>query len=144
MRLCMTGRHDIEKMEELARNLFSQVEDKEVVVPDLNTPVAYDSKNLAHIHRFIPVKDKDILSFVWYLPSSESEYKSQPLRYHSHLFGHEGENSLLSFLIAEGLALELSASHDHELNGAFSNFNVDVTLTKKGLEQYERVVEAVF
>jgi secreted Zn-dependent insulinase-like peptidase len=47
-------------------------------------------------------------------------------------------------LIAEGLALELSASHDHELNGAFSNFNVDVTLTKKGLEQYERVVEAVF
>ena len=42
------------------------------------------------------------------------------------------------------MALELSASHDHNLNGAFSNFNVDITLTKKGLENYERVVEAVF
>jgi insulysin len=81
---------------------------------------------------------------VWHLPSSEAEYKTQPLRYHSHLFGHEGENSLLSFLIAEGLALELSASHDHKLNGAFSNFNVDISLTKKGLQQYERVIEAVF
>lgn len=60
------------------------------------------------------------------------------------MFGHEGENSLLSFLIGEGLALELSASFDNELNGAFANFNVDVSLTKKGLAEYERVVEAVF
>jgi insulysin len=92
----------------------------------------------------VPVKDKDILSIIWYLPSTEKEYKTQPLKYHSHLFGHEGENSLLSYLISEGLALELSASHDHELNGAFSNLNIDITLTKKGLAEYERVIEAVF
>ena len=81
---------------------------------------------------------------MWHLPSSDKLYKSQPLRYHSHLFGHEGENSLLSYLISEGLALELSASHEHELNGAFSNLNVDVSLTKKGIAEYERVIEAVF
>lgn len=145
MKLCVTGRHDIERLEELTRTLFSQVEDKSVIVPDLNAPVpAYDERNLGQIFRFIPVKDKDILSIVWHLPSSYEEYKTQPLRYHSHLFGHEGENSLLSFLINEGLALELSASHDHELNGAFTNFNVDVSLTKKGLENYERVIEAIF
>jgi insulysin len=145
MKLCVTGRHDIERLEEWARGLFSQVEDKNVVVPDLGQPApAYDSTNLSHLYRFVPVKDKDVLSFVWHLPSSEKEYKTQPLRYHSHLFGHEGENSLLSYLIAEGLALELGASHDHELNGAFSNFNVDITLTKKGLENYEKVIESVF
>lgn len=145
MKLCMIGRHDIVRLEQLAQDLFSGVEDKNVTVPDYNQPApAYDSRNLGRLYRFIPVKDKDIISFVWHLPSSKDEYKTQPLRYHSHLFGHEGENSLLSYLIAEGLALELSASHDHELNGAFSNFNVDISLTKKGLEQYERVVEAVF
>jgi insulysin len=132
MKLCVLGRAPIEKLEEMARGLFSQVENKNVDVPDLSQPPAYDSKNLGQLFRFVPVKDKEILSFVWHLPSTEKEYKTQPLRYHSHLFGHEGENSLLSFLIAEGLALELSASHDHELNGAFSNLNVDVTLTKKG------------
>jgi insulysin len=120
------------------------VEDKNVSVPDLGIPPAYTSENLGELLRFVPVKDKDIMSLVWYLPSSEKEYKTQPLRYHSHLFGHEGENSLLSYLIAEGLALELSASHDHELNGAFTNLNVDITLTRKGMAEYERVIEAVF
>ena len=61
----------------------------------------------------------------------------------SHLFGHEGENSLLSYLISEGLALELSSGYDHELWN-FSTFSVDITLTKKGLENYEKVIEAVF
>lgn len=145
MRLCVVGRHDINKLETLATELFSQVENKSVEVPDYNKPVvAYDSGNLGRLYRFIPVKDKDMLSLVWYLPSTEAEYLSEPLKYHSHLFGHEGQNSLLSYLIAEGLALELSSSHDHELNGAFSNLNVDITLTKKGLAEYGRVIEAVF
>ena len=61
----------------------------------------------------------------------------------SHLFGHEGENSLLSYLISEGLALELSSGCDHEL-WSFSTFSVDITLTKKGLENYDKVIEAVF
>jgi insulysin len=137
MKLCVTGRHDISQLEQWVTELFSKVEDKSVVVPNYNEPKpAYNDKNLGQFLKFIPVKDKDILSFVWYLPSTEKEYKTQPLRYHSHLFGHEGENSLLSFLIAEGLALELSASHDHNLNGAFTNFNIDITLTKKGLDNY--------
>lgn len=93
--------------------------------------------------RFVPIKDKDIISFVWILPYSEKEYKSKPLNYHSHLFGHEGENSLLSYLISEDLALELCSSFDHELS-SFSYFNIDITLTKKGRDEYERVIEALF
>lgn len=45
--------------------------------------------------------------------------------------------------MAEDLALELSAGGDHELWGV-STFEVTVTLTKKGLEQYERVIAAIF
>ena len=134
----------MEDLEKIVTGLFTEVSNKEVKVPDLSKPPAYTADNLGHLYRFVPVKDKDILSFVWHLPSTDKEYEKQPLRYHSHLFGHEGEHSLLSYLISEGLALELSASHDHELNGAFSNLNVDVTLTKKGLAEYERVIEAVF
>lgn len=71
------------------------------------------------------------------------EYKTQPLKYHSHLFGHEGENSLLSYLIAEGLALELYSGYDHDL-WSISNFYIDVTLTKKGIDNPDKVIEAVF
>jgi insulysin len=63
--------------------------------------------------------------------------------YYAFLFGHEGENSLLSYLKSEGYANDLSAGGDHEL-WSFSNFYLDISLTKKGLANYEKVVEAVF
>jgi insulysin len=49
----------------------------------------------------------------------------------------------LSYLKSEGLANELSAGGDHEL-WSFSNFYVDIFLTKKGMDNYDKVVEAVF
>ena len=58
-------------------------------------------------------------------------YKNSPTHYLAHLFGHEGENSILSLLIKEGLALELSAGGSTELD-LFTNFMVSVSLTKKG------------
>jgi insulysin len=53
------------------------------------------------------------------------------LKYFGHLIGHEGENSLLSYLKKEGLALEISACDDNELE-ILSDFFVDILLTKKG------------
>lgn len=76
MKLCVSGRADLDTLELWARNLFSQVEDKNVSVPDLGTPPAYSSENLGELLRFVPVKDKDIMSLVWYLPSTEKEYKT--------------------------------------------------------------------
>jgi insulysin len=84
-----------------------------------------------------------VLVLFWILPYVEKKFESAPLNYFSHLFGHEGENSLLSYLISEGLALELSAGGDHEL-WTISTFRLEIVLTKKGLENYEKVIEACF
>jgi insulysin len=91
----------------------------------------------------VPVKDSDILTVTWNLPYVGTDHDSKPLNYHSHLFGHEGPNSLLSYLKKEGLALELGAGPDHELWG-LSQLDLQITLTKKGLKQWERVLEIVF
>jgi secreted Zn-dependent insulinase-like peptidase len=45
--------------------------------------------------------------------------------------------------VSEGLALELSAGGGHEL-WSFSTFSIEIMLTKKGVENYESVIEAVF
>ena len=39
--------------------------------------------------------------------------------------------------------MSLSASEDHEM-GVFSDFTVKIGLTKKGLANYEKVIQAVF
>jgi insulysin len=70
---------------------------------------------------------------------------SQPLAYFAHLFGHEGENSLLSYLKEHDLAMSLDVyASVGELNGVFSDFTVDIMLTKTGLKDWKKVVEAVF
>jgi insulysin len=144
MKLVVSGKHSLEQLEQWVVAMFSEVENKDVVVPNLGLPkMPYDQDNLGTIQRFKPIQDKDKLMIYWILPYCEKEYKTQPLRYFSHLFGHEGENSLLSYLAQEGYALGLSAGEDHEM-GIYSDFYLDIALTKKGLENYEKVAQAVF
>jgi insulysin len=59
------------------------------------------------------------------------------------MFGHEGTNSLLSFLKKEGYALALSAGGDSELN-IYSDFVVTVDLTEKGRDNIEAILQIIF
>ena len=87
------------QLEEWAVSLFCGVENKDVTIPDLSKPkLPFDSDNLGQIVRYQPVKDKDQLELYWVLPWLGEEWKAHPLGYFSHLIGHEGENSLLSYL----------------------------------------------
>ena len=93
--------------------------------------------------KFQPVKDVKQLNLVWTLPYSEKDIEAQPLNYFAFLFGHEGENSLLSYLKSEGLASSLSTRISHVLK-SYDTLTVEITLTKKGLHDYEKVVESIF
>lgn len=70
-------------------------------------------------------------------------YKNCPGNYVSHLLGHEGENSLLSLLKAEGLVTELMAGSSSEMR-LFSYLNCRVKLTKKGLKEVDRVIGFIY
>jgi secreted Zn-dependent insulinase-like peptidase len=91
----------------------------------------------------VPIKDRDTLKVYWVLPYAQKDYKSKPLEYWSHLFGHKGKNSLLSFLKKEGYALALSAGGDAELN-IYSDFDVTVDLTEKGKDNIDNVLQIIF
>ena len=75
---------------------------------------------------------------MWFVSNQEQNYHNDPGDYLSFLIGHEGENSLLSLLIREGLAYELSAGSSNEYH-SYTEFNVTITLTDKGLENYKLV-----
>lgn len=144
MNLVVTGKHSIDQLEKWVIEKFSAVENKNVELPNLGLPkMPFTHENLGIFNRFRPIKDEDALEIIWLLPCLEKEYLKKPLSYFTHLFGHEGENSLLSYLKEEGLAMALSAGSDHELS-ILSTFYVEITLTKKGLENYEDVLSAVF
>ncbi len=67
------------------------------------------------------MKDRRVLELVWILPNQMDHYKTPPSKYVSHLLGHEGKGSLLSFLIGKGLATALSAGGSDSYS-CFSEF----------------------
>lgn len=144
MHLVVTGRHSIAQLEEWVVTKFSGVENKNVVPPDYSKPeMPFDKDNLGQIMKWKPIKDKNTLEMYWILPYVEKEYKSKPLNYFSHLLGHEGENSILSYLKQEDLGFEVSSGADSEL-GLFSDLTCTITLTEKGVANVDQVVQAVF
>lgn len=49
----------------------------------------------------------------------------------------------MSYLKEEDLALDLSTEIDHTMD-CLSMFEIEITLTSKGLKNYEEVIEASF
>lgn len=72
------------------------------------------------------------------MENSEKYYKNDPLNYISFLLGHEGENSLASLLVDEGLAESVECSSEN-LMSLFSCLELRITLTEEGLKDLSKV-----
>ena len=142
MKLVIYGKEDLNTLENWASEIFTQVPNHSKIRPVYNEP-AFNNENLSNLWKITPVKDKDLIEFSWVLKNLDQYYRSHPGKYINHLIGHEGENSLLSLLIDEGLALELSSGYDTEIN-QFTKFSITIQLTKKGMSNYKEVCAIIF
>ncbi|MDF2550628.1 MAG: hypothetical protein K0S07_1695 [Chlamydiales bacterium] len=91
-----------------------------------------------------PVTDTRRLSLIWEMPQEiAAKNDTKPADLIGFVLGHEGENSLLQRLKAEGLADKLSAGGSF-LASKNLLFTVDISLTEAGLKQKELVIKRVF
>ncbi|KAM3142497.1 hypothetical protein pb186bvf_005399 [Paramecium bursaria] len=142
MRLVVYGSQDIEQLENWTQELFSPIPNK-----DLNPPtfkdMPYNETNLGKLIKYVPIKDQDYLEVSWIIDYLYPHYQNCPGKYISHLLGHEGENSLLSHLIKQNLASELTCGSSESMK-LFSILSVRIKLTKKGLANHDQVLKLVF
>lgn len=156
MRLCVLGTQPLDELERLVSSLFSDIPSAPTVVPHALptgrvpvTPAAASTSldthplTAAHMeHRIlvVPIKDSRSVSVSFRLPSYFSRSLAcKPTRYISHLVGHEGPGSLLSFLKRQGLANALGAGASDTAIG-FDIFIVDIDLTEAGLDRVDDVI----
>ena len=68
------------------------------------------------------------------------------MTYLGHLIGDEGEGSLLSELVKQGLAVNLMAGSNNKLQEQRGGFYIDITLTDEGMkpDNVMKVLELVF
>lgn len=143
MNLCIVGNGPLEDLEKLAIENFEDIENKEIVLEDKSHPHPFPMDFRRKIHKIVPAHDIRELDIKFVLPSTKRLADTKPGNYISHILGHEGKDSLLSYLIREGLVTELSSGNNHILE-ACDTFHISVSLTQKGEEQLEKVIKIVF
>lgn len=102
----------------------------------------YNENTIGKFIKIVPVKDRRVLDLSWVVNNYGSSYKYSPAKYVSYILGNEGKGSLLSFLIAEGLATSLSAGGADSFD-CYSEFEVSVSLTDKGVQNINEVIRYV-
>jgi len=140
MTLTVYGSQDLNTLEEWVTPLFEPINNRESVIAD------YPSELIPALPLDVqiqPVKQLYNLSFTFPLNQSLNFYQKKPSQYMGHILGHEGEGSLLAWLKLKGWAEGLSAGLHSKMrnNGAFQ---LNISLSKAGLEHVDEISEQVF
>ena len=145
MNLVLVGRDSLDTLQEFTESNFSEIENKNLPRADWSEEVCYDQKHsYGKIFKIIPTKELKSLSLKWNLPATKSFNSTKSSSILSHIFGHEGPNSLLSELIKLSLATSLSAGCNRRLNESIDQLTISLSLTDKGELEYKRVIEVVY
>ncbi|XP_020276491.1 nardilysin-like isoform X4 [Asparagus officinalis] len=145
MKLAVIGGESLDILEEWVTELFSDVRKghQSKMSSRNDMPVWKPGK----FYRLEAVKDVHILELSWSLPCLHKEYLKKPEDYISHLMGHEGRGSLLSYLKAKGWASSLAAGvgDDGMCRSSFAYvFVMTIHLTDSGLGKIPEVISVVY
>jgi len=142
MTLAITGSASLDKMEALARDLFSAIANYKL--SKIKYPKDFlDPKSAFRLIQVEPIQDIRELTMIFPLPALQKHYESKPGELLGFILGYEGKGSLLSYLKKKEYATALGASASDN-TADYGTFTVSIDLTPKGLENYRDVVSLFF
>jgi len=142
MRLVVMGAEPLDELEAMVAKRFAQIPNHNYTPERIAAPL-FDPRELPMLVTVQPQAVSRQLQVSFTLPEYRYEYTSKPVSYLGNLIGHEGEGSVLALLKKEGLADGLGAGGGLDWRGG-SLFSVSVSLTDKGVDEYERVLQILF
>ncbi|KAF2685190.1 hypothetical protein K458DRAFT_417258 [Lentithecium fluviatile CBS 122367] len=143
MKLVVLGLENLDTLEEWVEEIFSEIPNKNLPRKRWDDVALYTEKELL-IQTFArPVFESRTLEISFLYRDEEEMYESHPSRYLSHLIGHEGPGSILSYIKAKGWANGLGAGGSSLCPGS-GLFNINVKLTEDGLKHYQEIVKIIF
>ena len=144
MSLVIYSKEDLDQIEENIRKVFSKIDNKNLgMITYKDSAPAFTPSELCRLQKIKTIAKKKALVLKFMLPSLKDEFKANPLKLLSFCIGHEGKGSLLSHLISQGLARELTSSTTNTAD-YFSYFKVKIVLTAKGLKSTDTIVQSFF
>ncbi|KAE9367559.1 LuxS/MPP-like metallohydrolase [Stipitochalara longipes BDJ] len=144
MKLVILGREPLDVLEGWAADLFAGVRNKSLQQNRWEDDVPFGPDDLLTQCFAKPVMDSRQLDLSFPFIDEELLFESQPSRYISHLIGHEGPGSIMSYIKSKGWANGLSAGAYPVCPGTPGIFNCQIRLTEDGLKNYKEIVKVFF
>ncbi|QZN95324.1 pitrilysin [Symbiopectobacterium purcellii] len=137
------------ELAKMAVETFGRIANRQAKVPAITAPSVTDEQRGIMIH-YVPAQPRKQLRIEFRGdvmeqtdPTSQA-FRSQTNTYISYLIGNRSQNTLSDWLQKQGLIESLGAGADPIVDRNGGLFTISVTLTDKGLEQYDVVVAAIF
>ncbi|KAL2694046.1 hypothetical protein Neosp_000616 [[Neocosmospora] mangrovei] len=144
MKLVVLGREPLDVLQKWVVELFSPVVNKKLPPNRWPGELPFREADLGMQCFAKPVMDSRELNLYFPFIDEEFMFASQPSRYISHLIGHEGPGSVMSYIKSKGWANGLSAGAYPVCPGTPGIFDVQVRLTEEGLKNYPEIVKIFF
>ncbi|ORX57728.1 hypothetical protein BCR36DRAFT_277844 [Piromyces finnis] len=142
MKLVILGNESIETLYKWAKIYFSKIKNKNIKLENFIEPPLTKNYLMKEIY-IKPIMDISLLILIFPIPNTDEYYKEKPYHYFTHLIGHEGKGSIISLLKSKDLAYSLEVGITNIIN-EYDNFKIEISLTEKGLSNYEEIIEIVF
>ncbi|KAH8587197.1 Metalloenzyme, LuxS/M16 peptidase-like protein [Bisporella sp. PMI_857] len=145
MKLVVLGRESLGELESWVIEMFSGVENKDLKQNRWESEVPFRPEDLLTQCFAKPVMDLRQLDLCFPFIDEELLFESQPSRYISHLIGHEGPGSIMSYINSRGWASgRLGAGVWPVCPGTPGIFKCQIRLTEDGLANYQEIVKIFF
>jgi insulysin len=138
MTLAIATRENLENVKNVVDNIFSQI--KSHLTPNTIIDIPYFTKS--KIVKYVPVKEKEKISFNWNIPSFRNSPKENPNSFISHLLGNEAENTIHHILYDQGYIKELVSSYTHDYS--YSIFSISIELTEIGMQNIDKITNTIY
>ena len=131
MKLVVLGRESLDVLEDWVVEYFSNVPNKDLPQNRWTDEVPFTQEQLGLQCFAKPVMDSRELNLLFPFLDEEFLYESQPSQYISHLIGHEGPGSIMSYIKSKGWANGLSAGAYPVCPGTPGVFDIQIRLTEE-------------
>ncbi|KAG6018861.1 hypothetical protein E4U41_003534 [Claviceps citrina] len=144
MKLVVLGREPLHVLQKWVVEFFSGIENKKLPPNRWADEEPFRQTDLGTQCFAKPVMDSRSLNLVFPFIDQEALYECQPSKYISHLIGHEGPGSIMSYAKSKGWVNGLYAGASSVCPGTPDLFEVQVRLTEEGLKHYPEIVKIFF
>ncbi|EXM14919.1 insulysin [Fusarium oxysporum f. sp. vasinfectum 25433] len=144
MKLVVLGREPLDVLQKWVAELFSPVVNKKLPPNRWPGELPFRETDLGMQCFAKPVMDSRELNLYFPFIDEELMFATQPSRYISHLIGHEGPGSIMSYIKSKGWANGLIAGAYPVCPGTPGIFHIQVRLTEEGLKNYPEIIKIFF